>query len=172
MLAAILLRVAGMSEDFEFENKGAFDVILLLTQGLAPTVLVAMVLMKGKDVTARAGRKVTKSLSGVWQGEESGLELGVVGGTGLGGVKRPFTEEERDKMRLKQLGSFGPPKGGGKGRGRRGEKDSVGAQSGNVKAQESSVSPPPPVLDLRRSMAPPPPRRDTAVVPPAILPLP
>ncbi|GMI17235.1 hypothetical protein TrLO_g3297 [Triparma laevis f. longispina] len=65
MLAALLLIVAGMSEDFEIENKGAFDVILLLIQGLVPTVLVVMVLIKGKEVVSLVARKGMIYLGGV-----------------------------------------------------------------------------------------------------------
>lgn len=106
MLAALLLRFSGISQgDYEIMDEDVFDMILLLTQGLAPAVFVIIILIKGKDAADVLVRKVTKSMSGVKggeeSGEESGLELakvnrGVVLGVELGGleVKSPFAEEQ------------------------------------------------------------------------------
>ncbi|GMI13746.1 hypothetical protein TrLO_g2474, partial [Triparma laevis f. longispina] len=135
LLAALLLRIAEMSEGFEIPNKGVFDLILVATQILAPAMLIVMVLMKGKDATEKLVRKVTKSMSGVREAdeEESGLEQAemnmksrtVLGGggddrAGRGGVRSskfevesPFSEKDREKLRLKQLRSVGPKEGTG-----------------------------------------------------------
>ncbi|GMH93738.1 hypothetical protein TrVE_jg12166 [Triparma verrucosa] len=71
MLAALLLRVAEMSGDFDIENKKAFDVILVGTQALAPTVIIVMILMRGQEATKMLVRKVTKSMS---RGKSEGVE--------------------------------------------------------------------------------------------------
>ena len=76
MLAALLLRFAEMSGDFDIENKKAFDIILVGTQALAPAVIILMILIKGQDVTTKLARKITGSTSrGGRIEEESGLEL-------------------------------------------------------------------------------------------------
>merc|ERR1712205_219910 len=63
MFAALLLRFAEMSDQFNIENKKAFDVIPVGTQALAPAVIILMVLMKGQEATKKLARKVTKSNS-------------------------------------------------------------------------------------------------------------
>ncbi|GMH50627.1 hypothetical protein TL16_g00828 [Triparma laevis f. inornata] len=106
MLVALLLGFSGISQgDYKIMDEDVFDMILLLTQGLAPAVFVIIILIKGKDAADVLVRKVTKSMSGdkggEESGEESGLELaevnrGVVLGVELGGleVKSPFAEEQ------------------------------------------------------------------------------
>ncbi|GMI02740.1 hypothetical protein TrST_g12665, partial [Triparma strigata] len=71
MLAALLLRVAEMSGDFDIENKKAFDITLVGTQALAPTVIIVMILMRGQEATKMLARKVTKSMS---RGKSEGVE--------------------------------------------------------------------------------------------------
>jgi hypothetical protein len=77
LLSALLLRIDEMGEGFKIPNKDVFDTILVVSQILAPVIMVAMALMKGKEVTEKLVRKVTKSISGAKEMDETegGLEL-------------------------------------------------------------------------------------------------
>jgi hypothetical protein len=75
MLAALLLRFSEMSGEFEIKNKSAFDTILVLTQALAPTIMIMLVLIKGHDVGRIVIRKITGSTSGLRDKEGGGVQL-------------------------------------------------------------------------------------------------
>ncbi|GMH73787.1 hypothetical protein TrLO_g1511 [Triparma laevis f. longispina] len=81
MFASLLLRFNEMSDQFNIENKKAFDVILVGTQALSPAVILLMVLVKGQDATTKLARKVTKSKSrgkSEFVEDEEEVEEGVV----------------------------------------------------------------------------------------------
>ncbi|GMH97232.1 hypothetical protein TrVE_jg6312 [Triparma verrucosa] len=163
-----------MSDQFNIENKKAFDVILVGTQALAPApaVIILTIFIKGQDVTTKFARKITGSVSRGGGGEEeSGLELAEMnsrtfsggGGEGLRGgggfsvrtskfrIESPMSEEDREKLRIKQLGIFGPKKGKC-GKGRRGDS---GVDGDDVKPPPLPPSIPPP-SDDEDDVKPPP----------------
>ena len=104
MLAALLLRVAEMSGDFDIENKKAFDAILVGTQALAPTAIIVMILMRGQEATKKLARKVTKSMS---RGKSEGVED--EGGVEEGGAQ--LVEMKKNTMVLGGAADHGTGKG-------------------------------------------------------------
>ncbi|GMH72487.1 hypothetical protein TrLO_g15570 [Triparma laevis f. longispina] len=131
MFAALLIRVSEIGDQFQIENESVFDFLLILTQALAPAVMLAMALIKGKSIAKKVSAKV----------EERSFKNGGRDGEGGGkGKKKKVGEVQLTTFRSGRAIVAGEGVLGGDGK----RRDQPEEQPVEKKPVEKIAVPPPP----------------------------